>query len=775
MAKPSDRRAKKKVARADSEPEQALLDALVATAEDGVIAVDASGAVRAVNPVALRIFGWSQAPARVVPWPEAIPWLRADRSGSLAPDEAPLARALRGDSGRGELFAVERSPGQRILVRAAYGPLRGKGRRPAGALLLVRDVSEEQQLRGRLEQHQAQLDLRASIMADVTSRASTADLIGRTLDRLHERFADLRVCYSLVDENMHIRVLDVRQPPAMPVILGARADLNLVPAYLYALLGHGFFCCSDTELETALEPLQQRLLDAGIRALVNAPVRHAEALRGILSFHCSDARSWSEHEIGTLRMVADYLSLAMLDEHREEERRAAQTELAWSVLHDRLTGLANRVLFTDRLEQAIRRAQRDSRRAYAVLFLDFDHFKIVNDSLGHEVGDQLLIEIANRLKANLREGDTSSRWSRFCLPARLGGDEFVLLLEDISGMPEVESIVQRIHQVLAAPHRVGTYEFTATASIGIVVDDGGRYQRAEHVLRDADTAMYRAKQQGKARHVVFDEEMHNAAVRRLTMERELRLAVERAEFVAHYQPIVELRTGRIVGFESLLRWRHPERGLVPPAEFIPLSEEIGLVIPIGEWILTHSAHQLRVWQERFPSLGGLTVSVNVSKRQVQPGFVASIERVLRETGLAARSLKLEITESVVMENPGDAAPMLREIEQLGIQLCMDDFGTGHSSLGTLQRYPIHVLKVDRSFIAALDDRAEYAAITQAIVTLAHSLHMKVVAEGVEKREHVEILRELDCDEAQGFFFARPMAVEEATETLERAVRGATWK
>jgi diguanylate cyclase (GGDEF)-like protein len=441
----------------------------------------------------------------------------------------------------------------------------------------------------------------------------------------------------------------------------------------------------------------------------------------------------------------------------------------------------------DRLGHAVERVKRHEGSLFAVLFVDLDRFKVVNDSLGHASGDQLLIAVAQRLERCLRAGDTM---------ARLGGDEFTILLEDIKDISDAIGIAERIQAELTLPFSLSGHEVFITASIGIVLSTTG-YERLEDILRDADTAMYRAKAQGKACHQVFDRAMHIRAVTLLQLENDLRRAVmslyhhkdectrDRVfsdqkgtlctiaaeeitqEFQVHYQPIVSLATGRINGFEALVRWQHPARGLLSPIEFIPIAEETGLIVPLGYWILRSACRQMRVWQERFPTSFPLTISVNLSSKQfLQPDLIQQIDQILRETGLAACSLKLEITESAIMENAETAAVMLLQLRTLGIELYIDDFGTGYSSLSYLQSFPVNALKIDRSFISQMGTDGENSEIVQAIVTLAHKLGIDVVAEGVETAEQLVQLRVLCCTQGQGqgYFFSKPLD-SKATEAL----------
>jgi diguanylate cyclase (GGDEF)-like protein/PAS domain S-box-containing protein len=429
------------------------------------------------------------------------------------------------------------------------------------------------------------------------------------------------------------------------------------------------------------------------------------------------------------------------------DRQRAEEQLIHTAFHDALTDLPNRALFMDRLGHAIERAKRHEDYLFAVLFLDLDRFKVVNDSLGHMVGDQLLMAIANRIKACLRSADTL---------ARLGGDEFTILLEDIRDVSDAKHVANRIQEELKLPFNLSGNEVFTTASIGIALSAAG-YDRPEQLLRDADTAMYQAKAGGKARHEVFDIAMHAGAIALLQLETDLRRAIERQEFRVHYQPIVSLKSGRINGFEALVRWQHPDRGLVSPIEFIPVAEETGLIVAIGLWVLREACRQMHEWQVQFPANPPLTISVNISGKQfLQPDLSEQIKQILQETNLDPRSLKLEITESAIVENAESAAIMLSQLRSVGIQLYMDDFGTGYSSLSYLHRFPMDTLKIDRSFVNRMGVDGENLEIVRAIVTLAHNLGMNVTAEGVETTEQLALLKALKCEYGQGYFFSKPV-------------------
>jgi diguanylate cyclase (GGDEF)-like protein/PAS domain S-box-containing protein len=437
------------------------------------------------------------------------------------------------------------------------------------------------------------------------------------------------------------------------------------------------------------------------------------------------------------------------------DRKRAEEKLVHDAFHDALTGLPNRVLFMDHLKQAVQRAKRKNHFPFAVLFLDFDRFKLINDSLGHMVGDQLLIAIAKSLKSNVRPGDTV---------ARLGGDEFTILLEDLNNSDEATLIAKRLLHSLSKPFNLSDHEVFITASIGIALSAAG-YEYPEDILRDADTAMYRAKSLGKARYEVFDKTMHANALNLLQIETDLWRAVERKELTLDYQPIVSLETGMIAGFEALLRWQHPSRGIVSPLEFISVAEETGLIVPIGQWVLDQGCRQIRDWQKLYPH-PRLYVSVNLSAKQfMQPDLIDQVSLALDRAGLNPASLKVEITESMVMQNVESAQRMLGQLQALGVDISIDDFGTGYSSLSYLHRFPISTLKVDRSFVSSMTDNHENLEIVRTIVGLARNLRMDVVAEGVETLDQVAELRTMGCQYGQGYYFSKALNAENAVRLL----------
>ncbi len=437
------------------------------------------------------------------------------------------------------------------------------------------------------------------------------------------------------------------------------------------------------------------------------------------------------------------------------EHKKTEELLVHDALHDTLTDLPNRSLLMNRLQHVINAAQRRKNYLFAVLFIDLDRFKLINDSLGHVIGDQLLISVSNRLLGFVRPSDTV---------ARLGGDEFAILLEDIKDCDDAIKIAQRIQTELPLPFDICGHDVSTTASVGIAMYSEGE-TRPEHLLRDADLAMYQAKANGKARYEIFDAAMHAKMIKYLTLETDLRHAIERNEFLLHYQPIISLSTNRITGFEALIRWQHPTHGLIYPTEFIPIAEETGLITAIGQWVLREACLKTSLWQKRFSTPLPLTINVNLSSKEFTPHLIDHIKNILHEIDMEAFTLMLEITESTIMKHPEFTAPLLLELKKLGIGLQIDDFGTGYSSLSYLHDFPISVLKIDQSFIRMVNTDKENLEIVKTIIALAHNLKMEVIAEGVETTDELETLRELGCEFVQGYLFSKPLESEAAEDLI----------
>ncbi|OKH39797.1 GGDEF domain-containing response regulator [[Phormidium ambiguum] IAM M-71] len=439
-----------------------------------------------------------------------------------------------------------------------------------------------------------------------------------------------------------------------------------------------------------------------------------------------------------------------------QERQLLQIKLLNMALHDSLTGLPNRAFFMERLVELLKLAHEDSEYQFAVLFLDCDRFKVINDSLGHLVGDELLVALTERLSSMLNPNNTI---------ARFGGDEFAILLNKIDNIDCVTQVADQILKSFSYPFQLKRNEVFINASIGVALGNH-RYEQAEHILRDADTAMYQAKMLGKGQFHVFDPTMHVAAMQALQLENDLRKAIHQDEFVIHYQPIISLITGRITGFEALVRWQHPTRGIVPPNLFIPLAEETGLINAIGKIVLSQACYQIKQWYQEKLIDESVVMSVNISARQfAQLDIVEQIDQILAETQINPQILKLEITESAFMNNFQSAKAILQKLHQRQIQLSIDDFGTGYSSLSYLHNFPVDTLKVDRSFVSQLDGTLESLGLIPAIKKIAETMKMSVVAEGIETEQQLAQLRELECEFGQGYFFAKPLPKKEATELI----------
>ncbi|MDZ8224348.1 EAL domain-containing protein [Nostoc sp. ChiVER01] len=514
----------------------------------------------------------------------------------------------------------------------------------------------------------------------------------------------------------------------------------------YTVLSSGKSISGLTQQFPAAE--QEFLIRDGIQSLLLVPLCLENELWGYLGLaDCTFERHWSKHEESTLLTMAASIIGA-------RQRQQVEEKIRYQALHDMLTGLPNRLLFNELLNKTLPNVTRNG-DSLAVIFLDLDRFKVINDTLGHTLGDQLLQSVAQRLQGSLRSGDTIARW---------GGDEFTILLPRVNDIEEVTLVAYRILQALEDAFYLQDHELYVTASLGIALLDSNSPD-AETLIQHADAALYYAKDKGRNNYQFYSVSLSAKNPELLTLEKSLRYALERNEFTLHYQPRVNIITKEITGMEALLRWQHPEMGLVAPSVFIPLVEESGLIVPIGEWVLRTACIQNKIWQDA--GLPPITMAVNLSLKQFrQPKLVETIATVLEETGLEPRFLELEIMETTAIEDLDFTKTVLKNLQQMGVCLSIDDFGTGHSSLSRLQLLPLHNLKIDKSFIQYLTQDVKVAHIIKAIVTLGHSLGLKLIAEGVEKEEELEFLKSINCEDVQGYLFYRPLSVQKATEILE---------
>lgn len=555
-----------------------------------------------------------------------------------------------------------------------------------------------------------------------------------------------------VQDHKSLRCANVYNKSADVHSEGGQLEAAKYPNYFQALEEGRFIAVDDIGTdERTKEFVESEVSRRGVRALIDCPIRLGGRTVGIIGHrHINGTRTWTFEEQNFAASMADLVSLAM----EASERKRVEEQLSQLAYYDLLTGLPNRTLFTDRLNRAMISA-RQKQSLIAVLFLGLDHFKRINDTLGHSGGDELLKAVADRLTATLRyTTDTVSR---------IGGDLFVILLSNIMKTEDAIKVTERITGAFKKPFLVDSHEFFLTFSIGISFypADG---RDSTTLLKNADMSMFRAKQQGRNNYQLYSPSMNATALERLVLENSLRHAVERKEFRVHYQPVVDLATDAITGVEALLRWEHPNLGLIAPLQFIPLAEESGLIVPIGEWVLNTVCAQNKAWQSA--GFQPVQVSVNLSARQLQqPGLLETIEKALKKARLNPKHLELELTESLIMQNAEASIEILRQVSQMGVTLAIDDFGTGYSSLNYLKRFPIHKLKIDRSFIHDLVTDPDDAAIVKAIISMAHSLKLEVVAESVETKEQLEFLRANGCDKMQGFIFSRPIPAEALAQLL----------
>jgi diguanylate cyclase (GGDEF)-like protein/PAS domain S-box-containing protein len=625
-----------------------------------------------------------------------------------------------------------------VLTHDENGELRWHG--------VLSDITERKQVEAELERRAAQQAAVALLGEHALEGATTADLMHEAVNSAAEMLeAEISAVWEFSpSEDAVVLRAGIGWPESAfgslryPAGEGSQAG--------YTLLSGAPVMVEDWDSETRFEQPKfgRRRTGAGLSVKIEGRSREPF---GVLVIQSMAPRSFAPGDVDFLQALANVLADAI-------ERQAIEDAIRERAVHDPLTGLPNRVLFVDRLEHALARLGRQDSLA-AILFLDLDHFKLVNDSLGHHVGDELLTAAAPRLRQALRSSDTV---------ARFGGDEFGILLEDIASERDAIETAERIAAIFARPFVLSGSEHFVTTSIGIALARGG--ERADELIRDADAAMYRAKDRGRARYEVFDEGMRGRAIERLRVENDLRRAIERGELRLEYQPVVSLRNFSIVGVEALLRWRHPQRGEVPPSEFIPIAEENGLIEPIGRWVLEHACRQAAQWYSARPDAAPLTMSVNLSAVQVRRSLPDVVRSVLRSTGLDPACLSLEITETVMVRDAEGLGEVLQALKALGVRLVLDDFGTGYSSLSYLTRLPLDVLKVDRSFVDGLGSESRDTAITETIIAMSRALSLDVVAEGVETPDHVRELSRLGCGLAQGFHFSRAVPAEEITRALE---------
>jgi diguanylate cyclase (GGDEF)-like protein len=641
--------------------------------------------------------------------------------------------------------------------------LRGMARVLALMLRTIRVLEAERAVRQRSEA-QGKENLR--LLASLRERQKLLERLSRIQRSIVSRSALEDVLESIVggarellgDEVVGLRLVDESDPSRMNMVATTGVKPRLLQETQRGPVGQGAGGRAITEGRlVVIEDYQgssqghPRYVADGVCSAMAAPVRERGDVVGSLVVATRrPGRAYSNAEREMLLALAEHASLALIDAKTVEDA-------IHQALHDSLTGLPNRALLLDRLQHALARAARSNSRV-AVLFMDLDTFKTVNDRLGHAAGDELLVAVAGRLVECVRGGDTA---------ARFGGDEFVVLLEDVDDDENVATAAQRILDAVQEPFIVQGRDVFVSSSIGIAIGS----DEAEDVLRNADLALYTAKTKGKGRYEVFQQEMHVAVLERLELEADLQRAIQKEEFLLHYQPIYKLRTGEIAGVEALVRWRHPGRGLLTPGEFIPLAEDTRMILPLGRWVLHRACRQAAHWRRDVPGHEALAVSVNLSSAQLADAeLVDEVRRALQESGLDPQSLILELTETAFLEHTDAVAERLWQLKGLGVQLAVDDFGTGYSSLQHLRQFPIDVLKIAKSFVDGLGGASDESALARAIIDLGGSFQLRVVAEGIETPDQVERLRELGCDLAQGFHFAEPLEPVALGELLARGTR-----
>jgi diguanylate cyclase (GGDEF)-like protein/PAS domain S-box-containing protein len=629
------------------------------------------------------------------------------------------------------------------LHRDSAGRLRWYG--------VISDITDQKRVEAELERRAAQQAAVARLGERALERVGISQLIEQACAAAIELLdVELASVAELLPDRKAFRLCaGAGWPPGHIGIVTLPAGPNTQSGY--TIVSGAPVVVTDWETDERFN--ESRVLEVGARSGISVTIEGLDRPFGVFAAHSKHPRHYGAGDVDFVQSLANVLADALA-------RQATEDEIRHRALHDSLTGLPNRILFLDRLEHALARLRRGPSLA-AVMFLDLDRFKLVNDSLGHHAGDEILTAVAPRLKQALRDTDTV---------ARFGGDEFGILLEDIASEVAATQTAERIAAVFARPFVLGTVEHFISASVGIALARGG--ERPDELVRDADTAMYRAKEGGRARYELFDDDLRARAVSRLRMETELRRTLDRGELWLAYQPVVSLRDEGIVSVEALLRWTHPERGLIPPAEFVPIAEETGLIESIGSWVLDEACRQAAQWHAAMPDRVPVGISVNLSAVQIANATLPdTVAMATRAADLDPSTLKLEITESVLIGETARLSETLTSLRELGVQLVLDDFGTGYSSLGYLTRLPLDALKVDRAFVAGLGHDPQDTSITEAIIAMARALSLPVICEGVETEMQLAELRRMGCDQVQGYYFSRPVDAQAVTSML---VQGPEW-
>jgi len=721
------------------------LSATIDASPLAIVVYDENAIVRRWNPAAERIFGWIESEALNASTP------------LVPPDLEEEAREHRERILRGERFEnVEtvrlRKDGTQINVSVSGAAINNSAGEAIGMVAMFADIS-----------HRKRVERRQNIQSTVTGLLAEADSIEEAIPGVIQTLcvglgwvAGARRVVGKQDKLLrHIESWCIDDPKIKSFADYSAARVDRAAEANAGLLRRVWATGKPVWFgDIAKEPTfgrGARALEAGLHSAFAFPIMVDGEFYGVIELFGREVCPYDAEIVAIAQTVGSQIGQFIA-------RKEAESHLTFFANHDSLTGLPNRAMFNQRLTQALARAQR-YKKILAVLFIDLDRFKVINDTLGHDAGDRLLKQLGVRLRDCLREGDTIGRQ---------GGDEFVVLIEDVTDPNQVSDVAHKILETVARPYLLTSQEFHVTASIGISVypDDGADLQT---LLKNADIAMYRAKEQGKNNFQFYSAQMNLHTFERLALETSLRRAIERQEFLLHYQPKVDIRSGRITGVEALVRWQHPELGRVSPAQFIPLAEETGLIAPIGEWVLRTACSEAQAWVKQ--GLPVTSVAVNLSARQfAREDLAAAVMGILRDTGLDPALLELEITESTVMHSADRAANVLQQLKEMGIRVAIDDFGTGYSSLGYLKRFPIDSVKIDRSFIIDIPSDKDDVAITLAVIAMAQSLRLKVVAEGVETDEQYRFMRDHGCDEMQGNYFSEPVDAAALTRLLSKPRR-----